>query len=115
MIPAEEIDKINRIGETDVKDLAAILLHSLSIKKDNPVESLKHQDSILNKLISFLEKCLDENLLNNQDKLLVVKVLDKLNLQKELIELKLQGQSIENLKIAAERLGKKSQSAFGGD
>jgi hypothetical protein len=71
--------------------------------------------SILNKLIPLLEQYLDETVLDKQSKLAVVKVLDKMILQKELIELSIQGRSHEDLKIAAERLGKKSQSAFGGD
>lgn len=115
MTLAEEIDKINRISETDVKDLATILLHSFRFSKNDATDSLKHQDSILSDFIIFLEKYLDENVLDQQDKLVVVKILDKINIQKELIELKRQGLSIEDFKIAAERLGKKSQSAFGGD
>jgi hypothetical protein len=72
-------------------------------------------DSILHKLIPLLEQYLDETALDNQSKVAVVKVLDKMILQKELIELSIQGRSIEDLKIAAERLGRKSQSAFGPD
>lgn len=113
MTLAEEIDKISRISETDVKDLATILMHSFRFSKTGADESLKRQDSILSDLIIFLEKYLDENVLDKQDKLVVVKILDKINIQKELIELKLQGLYIEDLEIAAERLGKKSQSAFG--
>jgi len=72
-------------------------------------------DSLLNKLIPLLEQYLDEAALNKQSKLAVVKVLDKMILQKELIELSIQGRSNEDLKIAAERLGRKSQSAFGSE
>lgn len=70
--------------------------------------------SILNQLIPLLEKYLDEAPLDKAGKLAVVKILDKMILQKELMELKIEvSHSIEDLKIAAHRLGKKSQSAFG--
>lgn len=113
MTLAEEIDKICRIDETDIKDLTTVLISLLRIGKEDD-ESLRHQGSILSDLIIFLEQYLDEKVLDKNDKLAVVKILDKINVRKELIELKLQGLPID-FRIASERLGKKSQSALGED
>lgn len=112
MTLAEEIEKINPMSEADIKNLSLVLLHSVRISQNSSTRFLKCQEDIVSDFISLLGKFMNENILDNSQKLLVVKLLDKMNLQKELIELRSQGLSIDDLKIAAERLGKKSQSAF---
>lgn len=64
-------------------------------------------------LIALLDEYLEETEFDTQDKLVIVKALDKIIYQKKLAQLKEQGLGIENLRIAAERLQNKSQSAFG--
>jgi hypothetical protein len=111
----EEIENTRHISHADVDNLATILIRSISGTKNNSPESFEHQNRIISQLILFLEKYLGEEILNLEDKLVVIKILDKIQLQREVIEMKLKGLSIEDLKVAAERLGKKSQSAFGSD
>ena len=55
-----------------------------------------------------------EKKLNNskQDKLELINLMDKLNMQKELLELLKENVSHEKLQLAADRLGKKAQSSF---
>lgn len=115
MTLVEEIEHTCHISHADVDNLATILIRSISGMKNNSPESFEHQNWIISEFISFLKKYLDEEILNTEDKLVVVKILDKIQLKKEVIEMKLKGLSIEELKVAAERLGKKSQSAFGNN
>lgn len=105
----EEIENTCHITHADVDHLAKILSRSISGVKNN---SFEHQSRMISELILFLETSLGEEILNMEDKLVVVKILDKIQFQREVIEMKLNGLSIEDLKVAAERLGKKSQSAF---
>lgn len=113
MTLAEEIEKINRISETDFKEVIPVLFNSVRITPDTSVESIKHHHTTINQFITLLTELLADHIPDSTQKLSIVKLLDKLNLQKELIEMKIQGVSIEDIKVAAERLGKKSQSAFG--
>jgi hypothetical protein len=105
----EEIENTCRISHSDVDHLLTVLIRSISGAKNN---SFERQNRMISELILFLEKYLGEEILNMKDKVMVVKILDKIQLQREVIEMKLKGLSIEDLKVAAERLGKKSQSAF---
>ena len=70
------------------------------------------ENSLIDNLIVLLEEYLEETSLEIKDKLVIVNALDKIVYQRELAQLKAQGLTIESLKVASERLQKKSQSAF---
>jgi hypothetical protein len=87
------------------------LIQSITVKENESTDSLKGKYTLIKELITFVEKYLDERVPDIPDKLRVVKIQDKLNIRKELTELLLNEFSEENLRIAAERLGHKGQSA----
>lgn len=103
---------INKVDEQEAKEVFHVLASSLIFDSSYNTKAELHDKSIF---ISFFSRILEEAMQNNvvkskQDRLKVIKFLDKLKQQKEAVEFA-KGNEV-NLKIAAERLGKKVQSAF---
>lgn len=103
---------INKVNEEEAKEAFHVLASSLIFDSSYNTKAELHNKSIF---ISFLSTILEEALRNNvvkskQERLKLIKLLDKLKQQKEAVEFA-KGNEV-NLQIAAERLGKKAQSAF---
>ena len=114
MAALQEIESINQINEQDLSNVTKIVLESLMIKRNSKKHSLAtKQEEFINIFSSFLEKYLDlEMVSSRQNKIYLINFIDKLNMQKELLELLKGETNVSDIKIAAQRLGRKSQSAF---
>lgn len=82
---------------------------------DSEYDSLKTQYDKLSRAIAILNEYLDDPALSQDEKLLIVKFLDRMNLKSEFLEFELGIVMIDDQKIAARRLSQKSQSAFGNE
>lgn len=67
----------------------------------------------VNTLAAFLESSINiSNFSTNEDKLLIINFLDKMNRSREALEIERGKLNIDELKKAANRFGLKAQSAF---
>jgi hypothetical protein len=113
MTAVKQIEDLNKIKEDEFEDISKLIFESFLIKKEYKSSSLVEKKEELISLFSgFLEKYIELHFANAQDKLQVIRFIDKLNMQRELLELKKGETRISDIKLAAQRLGKKSQSAF---
>jgi len=109
-----EMESFNKIDKNDFNNIAQMLLKSFLIEnhyKNNEV--IDRKEELLISFSSFLEKYLELQFFNSaDDKLQLINFIDKLQLQRELLELEKGQNKPSDLKLAAKRLGRKSQSAF---
>jgi hypothetical protein len=110
----EKITKRNSIDETEFESMSKLMFQSFQINKQYKSESyLTKKEELINSFTQFLEKYLELHFLNSKkEKLEIINFIDKMNMQKELLELQRGDIKISDIQIAANRLGKKSQSAF---
>jgi len=105
------IDKsINAIDENDLTKI----FESFSINRQYKRESLvNYKEDMIDSFMELLNKLLAQQTgLSKEQKLDTINLLDKLKTQKENLELIKSYISPSDVEQAAERLGKKSQSAF---
>jgi hypothetical protein len=118
----KEIDKINKIGAEEFDRISRILFDSFKISstdfpdvelKSKQLSDLSKKEELIISYSSFLNKFLELKFVESKkSKLELIDFLDKLNLQRELLEIA-QGQlTFSDVNKNAKRLGKKSQSAF---
>lgn len=118
----KEIDKINKIGAEEFDRISRILFDSFKISstdfpnvelKSKQLRDLSKKEELIISYSSFLNKLLELKFVESKkSKLELIDFLDKLNLQRELLEIA-QGQlTFSDVNKNAKRLGKKSQSAF---
>ena len=90
------------------------MFHSFLIKRNYKSHNfLDIKEELISHFTKFLEKYLELQLLNSKkDKLGLINFIDKMNLQKELVGLKKNETTIEEIEKAGRSLGRKSQSAF---
>lgn len=106
----QEIKQKDQFSEADLNQVTKIIFYSFSI---NHLEKFDEQEQLLDYFKIFLKKYLNSNLLTTRkSKVQLINFLDKVNLQKELLELRKGEINIDQIKLAAQSLGKKSQSAF---
>lgn len=110
----ERIKKYNSIEETEFDSMSKLMFHSFQINKNYKSENyIVKKEELITSFTQFLEKYLELDFLNsNKEKLEIINFIDKMNMQKELLELQKGDINISDIQIAANRLGKKSQSAF---
>jgi hypothetical protein len=109
----EEIDSINAIDEGDLAKFSAILWDSLLIKRIYKRESLiGYKEDMVEGVTYLLKKMFLNDALSKESKLHIINLLDKLNTQKEYLELIKSKISNKDIEAASERLSQKSQSAF---
>jgi hypothetical protein len=104
----------NQIEHHKFKDLMNVIFESLLIKTVD-VDSIYilKQKKVNNQFAVFLEQFVESGFIDSkQSKLEFINFIDKLNMQKELLEIESKAVNLKDIKIAANRLGKKSQSAF---
>ena len=118
----KEIDKINKIGAEEFDRISRILFDSFKISstdfpdvelKSKQLNNLSKKEELIISYSTFLNKLLELKFVESKkSKLELIDFLDKLNLQRELLEIA-QGQlTFSDVNKNAKRLGKKSQSAF---
>ena len=102
----------NKVSKKDMNDVFHILSSSILIDSINTNKSeLKARNVFISFFSNALEEVMRVNVVKSKsDRLKVIKLLDKLQAQRETIELA--NSNPIHLQIAAERLGKKVQSAF---
>lgn len=109
-----DTENINIIDENDKKKISTVLIESVLIKKVYKKESvISYKEDMLDSISTLLTKILaNDSGMSTEAKLNLIHLLDKINTQKEVLEMIRSKVSAEDLLIASERLGKKSQSAF---
>ncbi|MDR3697877.1 hypothetical protein [Mucilaginibacter sp.] len=114
MIIIEKADNINAIKADDMSNINRVLFDSIYINdiyiKDSEVD---YKEDMIDRFAEILNKMLLQNVeLSDDAKLNIINLLDKLNTQKENLEMIKLKTSIADVQQASERLSKKSQSAF---
>jgi hypothetical protein len=61
---ANHIENLSDLSEKDLKDLATALIQSITVKVNEPNDSLTVKRARIKELISFLEKYLNEHVLD---------------------------------------------------
>ncbi len=104
----------NAIESTESDHIIRVLLASFMVRDEyKNVSILNKKDEIISDFSSLLEKYLKLRLATSStEKLRVINFIDKLNQQRELLDLEKERLNINDVKIASERLGKKAQSGF---
>ncbi|MES2701695.1 MAG: hypothetical protein V4649_03600 [Bacteroidota bacterium] len=112
----ERMEEMSRIDEEAFDSFSDILFHSVSLNRQyKNHSSLIKKEELVGELISFLNKYLALKVTaSTRDKAQILTLIHKLTMQKELIEIQSGKLNIADIKAAAKRMGKKSQSAFGG-
>lgn len=108
-----DIQELNIIKQDEIAAISRILFNSFAIveEKETKLEIDKKEES-LNAFYVYLKSLID-NYQRKEEKFLIIKILDRLTLQKELLELTKEKMSFLDVKMAAQRLGRKAQSSFG--
>lgn len=98
----------------EFNNVADILLESFLIKNHGKNDDeIDKKEELLNLFSTLLQKYLEMRFLKSSaDKLQLISFIDKLQLQKELLALENGQNKLPDLRLAAKRLGRKSQSAF---
>jgi hypothetical protein len=109
-----ELKAQNEIEEEEFSEMTRLLYGSFVLKKPNKDKKILEKQSILISLFTeMLSKYLELKMVNDKKiKLEFINFIDKLNLQKELLDLQKGITSINDIKETAQRFGRKSQSAF---
>jgi hypothetical protein len=114
MTTLQKIENLNKIDQQEFDHITKILLESFLIKRSYTSNSfLSKKEELLDKFSAFLETYLELHFTNSKlTKLELINFIDKINMQKELLEMAKGDLKISDIKLAGSRLGKKSQSAF---
>lgn len=104
----------NAIDQNGLDSIVRILCESFLINSGHKKISLiGKKEELIEDFSALLEKHLQFRFVNSSsDKLKMINFIDKLNQQKELLELEKGKLNIDNVRKASERLSKKSQSGF---
>ena len=107
-------ENLNFIDENDFTKISAALIESVLFKRAYKKDSvITYKEDMLDSLAALLRKMLvGGSHISKDTKLNLIDLLDKVNTQKELLEIIKSKVSPEDLLIASQRLSKKSQSAF---
>ena len=110
----DKLEQQNTIDEQDFDKMSKLVFHSFLINRSYKSHSfLDKKDELLNYFTQFLEKYLELQFLSSKkDKLELINFIDKMNMQRELLELQRNETDMTQIKTAGQQLGRKSQSAF---
>ncbi len=109
----EKFTETGKIAQEEVVSISNIILNAFSSnhhKKISPASANK-KEQLIDTFSDLIEKIMDVSN-SHQEKLVLINFLDKLNHQKEILEILSGERKIDDIKLASQRLGKKSQSAF---
>ena len=112
-IQLEKFTEKGKIAQEEIVNISNIILNAFSPnhqKKISP-KSANKKERLIDSYSEFIEKIMDVSN-SRQEKLTLINFLDKLNHQKEVLEILSGERKIYDIKKASERLGKKAQSAF---
>lgn len=109
-----EIETKNEIDEKEFSEMTKLMYGSFLIERAKRDKSILEKQTVLISLFTqMLNKYLEFQMLNDKKKKLeFINFIDKLNLQKELLDLEKGITNIDDIKKTAQRFGTKPQSAF---
>lgn len=109
-----QIETKNEIEEKEFSDMTKLMYSSFIIKSTIKDKRILEKQAILISLFTeMLNKYLELQMLDdNKNKLEFINFIDKLNLQKELLDLHKGVTKIDDIRETAQRFGRKSQSGF---
>lgn len=110
----KKLNKQNNIEASEFDNVSKLLFNSFLLENDKAKQSeLDKKEELIIQFTQLLEKYLELQFLDSKkDKLELINFIDKMNLQKELLEIQRGEISISQIKKAANTLGDKSQSSF---
>lgn len=110
----EKYENENTLEEQDFDKVSKLMFQSFLIKGNYKNQNfLDKKEELISYFTQFLEKFLELQFLNSKkDKLHIINFIDKMNIQKELVELRKNETTLEEIEKAGKSLGRKSQSAF---
>jgi len=112
MTVSHEVEEKSSLEQNDLTSLNAIILDQLGRKPNSTVQARKSEKLLdyFTNLIAFL---LDSQFARKKEQTLyLIDLLDKLNTQRDLLEIKRDNMKISDLRAVSKRLGKKSQSGL---
>jgi hypothetical protein len=111
MTSVAEIKTKSEINEKEFSQMTKLLNESFFVKKSSKNKSIiERQGQMLTLFTEVLNKYLELKFLRNKKtKIEFLNFIDKLNLQKEMINLQKGVTNLEDIKTAANRFGRKSQ------
>lgn len=110
----EKYTEQSKIKQESLRAVISSIIDSTEIIQSNS-SSLTYENKVdlLHEIILFLERLLAlDKFEKSSQNLEIIDILDKLLFRKEILENLMNNTSAEDLKVAGQRLGKKSQSAF---
>lgn len=116
MTTIEKYENENALKAHDFDAFSKLMFQSFLINRNSTDnEILNKKEELISSLTTFLEKFLELKFADSkQDTLKLIDLIDKMNIQKELVELQKNQINLTEIEAAAQSLGKKSQSAFKG-
>ena len=114
MTTLQAVKEYSQINDEELHEITKIMFDSFVIHGSYKSSSFVSKKEIMISLFTdLIEQYLKLNFSGSRDrKLQLINFISKLNMQKELLELASKEANLEDIQIAAERLGRKSQSAF---
>ncbi len=111
---ALEIEDFNKINKREFNNITDLLLESFLLNQHyKNKDIIDKKEELLTFFSAFLQKYLEiEFFKSSAEKLQLINFIDKLQLQRELLELEKGQNKLSDIKLAAKKLGRKSQSAF---
>lgn len=113
-ITLTEIRDQNEIQENEFDEMTKLMFDSFLIKKSRKDKAIIEKQTYLISLFTeMLNKYIEFQMLSDRKrKLEVINFIDKLNLQKELLDLQKGASKIADINESAQRFGRKAQSSF---
>ena len=110
----EKLEQQNTIEEWEFDQMSKIVFQSFLIHRNYKSHNLlDKKEELISYFTQFLEKYLELQFLSSKkEKLELINFIDKMNMQKELLELQRNETDLVQIKLAGKSLGRKSQSAF---
>ena len=114
MAALQTVNESSQIDSEKLHGIMKIMFDSFIVNGDYKNQSnVLEKEKMLDSFSSFIQQYLNLNLSGSKDeKLRLMKLVAKLNMQKDLLELANGETKLEDIQSAGKRLGKKSQSAF---
>ena len=114
MTAIKTIEKINKINDDEFLQVNNKVFQFFIVdNKNQKSATLEKKDELLAFYADLLKKCLEMNLPESkQDKLTFINFIDKLNMQRKLLEVMLDKKKATQLQMVSKRFGRKAQSAF---
>ena len=114
MTTLQAVKKTNQIDNEELHEITKIMFDSFFINDEYKSQSyVAKKEQLIDSFSTFIQQYLKLNFSGSKEKkLLLMKFVAKLNMQKELLELASGEINLKDIEKAGKELGKKSQSAF---